>query len=351
MFAENRCKPVCEPACIAPNAACQTPNVCQCRPRFKKVNSTFCEPTCSFTDEEFECINANCIGFNKCQCYDGFVPLSEFECEPVCENCTNGMCVAPGQCECHDGFEKNESNACAPVCSPQCINGYCRAPNSCTCYENYEMYLNNYECLEQRVIQSHQDCRKSCSNGSCIGNGTCICNYGFEMYSGKCSKICNKNCGQGRCLENQCVCPAQYRLENSTCVPICAFEEGHDCINGDCIAPNICRCFESYKFLDDRNCTCVPKCNPQCINGICTENGCICHEGFFNVSDYECGKNCSEGFLWIVDDCYEEFSFDSETFDVVTFQAVTDDEQVLSFEEDSRESDEVTEGSTTSTTR
>lgn len=333
------CRPICDPPCQSPDAACQYPNVCQCRPRYRKVNSTFCEPICAFTDEEFECINGHCIAPNKCQCFDDYkaVAGSPFQCEPICHNCINGDCLAPGVCECYADYEKNEDGICVPVCNPECINGVCQAPNECVCYENFRKYLNHYECLEQQVLKDRQKCQRSCVNGGCSDNGTCICNYGYEMYSGKCSKICNKNCGAGKCLENQCVCPQGYRLENSTCAPICAFEDDHDCINADCVAPQICRCHEGFKFLDNRNCTCVPMCSPSCVNGICTEDGCICHQGFYNISDFECIKNCSEGFVWFVDDCVNED--DLKIFEDQTTESlnVTEDEEVVSSQETSYE--------------
>lgn len=191
------------------------------------------------------------------------------------------------------------------------------------------------------MIQDQEDCKKLCtSNGSCNGTGTCICDYGYDLHEGRCAKICNKNCGKGRCLENKCVCPENYRLENSTCVPICAFEDNHDCINGECIGPNVCRCFDGYKFLDNRNCTCVPMCNPTCINAICTEDGCMCHDGFYSVNEYECAKNCSEGFIWLVDECIEEMSFDSEEETTNFGSSTTQFEGLTSYEDESSGDDD-----------
>lgn len=154
------------------------------------------------------------------------------------------------------------------------------------------------------------------------------------MFNGKCLKMCNKNCGIGKCLENQCVCPPQYRLENSTCVPICAFEDDHDCINGECIAPNVCRCFDGFRFLDNRNCTCIPMCEPACINGICTKDGCKCHDGFYNISSFECTKNCSEGFVFVYDDCVEGDleMFEDETSTMST--TVLEEKFEISYDED-----------------
>lgn len=236
--------PRCEPSC-GPHAQCAGPNQCECNSDYKKLNATHCEPICSFTEEDFDCINARCFEPNKCQCHEGFYPISEFQCEPICINCNNGDCIAPYQCDCHDGYEKlNDDETCTPICNPKCINADCVSPNVCMCHRNYEKYLVPNECLERHVIKDRQDCLRTCTNGSCNKNGTCLCHYGYEMYNGKCLKICTKKCTNGKCLENQCVCPPQYQLsvdDNSTCLPICSFEDGHDCINGKCVAPNTCK--------------------------------------------------------------------------------------------------------------
>lgn len=307
-----RCLPKCEPSCGS-NMACLAPNRCVCKPEYKKLNESHCEPICSFTVDNFECINARCVAPSQCECNEGYRNISHFQCEPICENCVNGECVAPEVCECSDGYEKNSNEVCAPICDPSCINGKCVAPNSCECDANHEKYLKSHECLEKNVIKDRQSCHKSCKHGTCSESGVCVCESGYEMYNGKCSRTCDKECANGMCLEDLCVCSEDYKLaENgTTCLPICSFEDGHDCLMGTCVAPQTCKCFDGYRFLDDRNCTCIPMCEPMCINGVCTEDGCICHENFYSISDFECIKNCSEGFTWVYDECIEDMTFDS----------------------------------------
>ncbi|KAL7043382.1 hypothetical protein ACKWTF_001485 [Chironomus riparius] len=322
-ISEYNCMPTCDHPCGV-NMECSEPNHCTCKRDYKKTNETHCEPICSFTEEDFDCINAYCYAPSKCRCHEGFKQISEFECEAMCNNCRNGNCVGPNNCECNEGYEKNSNGTCMPQCVPACINGNCVKPNLCQCHENFKKYLIPNECFEANVIKDLRDCRRTCTNGSCNKNATCICNYGYEMYNGKCSKICHKNCINGKCLEDQCVCPPDYKLsiETSTCMPICSFEDGHDCINGDCIGPNICECYPGYKFLDNRNCTCVAMCDPPCMNGVCTTDGCICHENFYMIADNECIKNCSEGYMWLHDDCVENFDFnnfdDESTTEMIT---------------------------------
>lgn len=334
-----RCRPQCDPECGSA-MACLAPNLCVCKADYKRLNASHCEPICAFTADSFECINAKCVAPNECECFDGFRRVSNFQCEPICERCENGECVSPGVCECLEGYEKDSDGSCAPICDPPCVNGKCVAPDSCLCDENFEKYWRNHECLEKHVIKDHQSCMKSCRGGACSENGTCVCHPGYEMYNGKCSKVCDKECANGKCLEDRCVCPEDYKLsENATsCLPICAFEESHDCIYGTCVAPQTCKCFDGYQFLDSRNCTCIPMCSPQCINGVCTEDGCICHENFYALSSYECIKNCSEGSKWVYDECMEDiFSLESNETD--SDESVFDDknatELFTSYEDES----------------
>lgn len=260
----------------------------------------------------------------------------------------NGECIAPDVCECNDGYDKNSAGICEPICDPSCINGKCVAPNSCECNDNFEKYLKTHECLEKSDISDRQSCIKSCQHGTCGDSGACICEAGYEMYNGKCLKLCDKECSNGMCLEDQCVCYESYKLsENSTsCLPICAFhDEKHDCIMGTCVAPQTCECLDGYRFLDYRNCTCVPMCEPQCVNGVCTENGCICHADFYNISSFECVKNCTNGTKWVYDECIEEMSFDMDETD--DDEDIFDDEsttieQITSYEEMTEIEDETT---------
>lgn len=80
-------------------------------------------------------------------------------------------------------------------------------------------------------------------------------------------------------------------------------------------------------------------CQPSCVNAICTLDGCICHVGFFNISNSECIKNCSEGFVWFVDDCVEEVDLEIFEDDSTTelFNKFTEEEELVSSNETSYE--------------
>ena len=360
-----RCLPSCEPPC-GDNMACLAPNRCFCKNDYKRVNESYCDPICSFQlgeGQDFDCINARCVAPNVCECLTDHNRVSEFQCDPICTNCENGDCVGPEICECKEEFEKNSYGVCAPVCSPTCINAKCIAPNKCKCYENFEKSLKSNECLEKQIIKDRQSCEIACQHGTCTDDGTCVCDSEYEKFNGKCLKKCYGICTNGKCLEDQCICGEGYKLsENLTeCLPICAFEELHDCISGICIAPQICECFEGFKFLDDRNCTCVPRCSPQCVNGVCTEAGCICHEDFYNISSHECIKNCSEGFQWVYDECIDVIDLGSgeNSYDIFDEAITTESKyyedtsettfsthEETSVNDDDSESDDDDEGST-----
>lgn len=68
-----------------------------------------------------------------------------------------------------------------------------------------------------------------------------------------------------------------------------------------------------FKKLENSDCTCVTKCDPLCISGICVgENNCQCHEGYFPISNFECAprcENCTNGYCMAPDmcDCNEGF--------------------------------------------
>jgi hypothetical protein len=50
---------------------CVSPNICMCKSQYRKVNESFCEPICSFGEDNFECTNARCVAPNLCECLDG----------------------------------------------------------------------------------------------------------------------------------------------------------------------------------------------------------------------------------------------------------------------------------------
>ena len=224
----DHCMAICE------NGNCSDSNECLCDEGYtfnKDYNK--CEPICSFEDSE-ECINGKCVAPNECECFVDFESVSKFQCDPVCENCTNGFCQEPNVCECYEGYSITALGVCEPKCDPECKNAHCIAPQKCRCFENYEKLTNN-ECVAHQFIVEREDCLNSCTNGNCDELNRCVCNETFDKNLGKCLKVCNKQCINGKCFDDQCYCNEGYRKVNGTtnkCEPICAFEDDHDCING-----------------------------------------------------------------------------------------------------------------------
>lgn len=69
-------------------------------------------------------------------------------------------------------------------------------------------------------------------------------------------------------------------IEGSTneCAPICPVP----CINGTCVAQNVCKCDDGYVLKTDDNAECLPICSNGCIAGKCTAPDiCECSDGKF----------------------------------------------------------------------
>lgn len=81
-------------------------------------------------------------------------------------------------------------------------------------------------------------------------------------------------------------CPGHtksYDIESDThtCVPLC----DRNCTNGICSNPNVCNCNDGYKMSNVSG-ICVPLCNDECINANCTQpNVCSCHAEHRFVTD------------------------------------------------------------------
>lgn len=80
---------------------------------------------------------------------------------------------------------------------------------------------------------------------------------------------------------------------NSICDPVCT----PGCINGNCVEPNSCQCWEGYE--DTRqHFLCAPTCRPACENGRCAAPGrCECDASYVvtNASEpHVCTSQCKE---------------------------------------------------------
>ena len=106
-----------------------------------------------------------------------------------------------------------------------------------------------------------------------------------------------------------CHCPPGYTnvIDNSTCVPVC----DENCINGMCTKPNECECFDGFDFDKSSKIKCVPVCDGDCSNGECVApDECICNKGFIynspnttSICDPICETPCVNGRCTFPDKC------------------------------------------------
>lgn len=78
--------------------------------------------------------------------------------------------------------------------------------------------------------------------------------------------------------------------KKNRCKPKCVPE----CINGLCMHPNECMCFERYNVVPGKPYKCERECDRPCVNGYCNNDfECECYSGYHFKEDsfYECFKD------------------------------------------------------------
>jgi Notch-like protein len=302
--------PICHPQCGA-HQKCVSPGVCACDDGW--INYPSCDvaicssPVCG--------TNEQCIAPDQCVCISGYyddngVCDKIYYCdsvesynETVCNS--NGDCVSDNNCQCDEGWAG--SDCLTPTCTETCVHGTCTAPNTCTC----NPYWKGADCNIPDCFTLSCNDNQYC-DGSNATNVHCECEPGW---SGTfcdvplCSPICDA-------IKEDCVAPDickcknsyYYNIQTSTCEKIYYCDNigsnNHSVCNGngDCIADHNCDCDSGYSGFDCSNINC----DPTCINGTCTEpNKCTCNDGWIgdDCSVAVCEPPCKYGNCTLPNEC------------------------------------------------
>lgn len=306
-----------------------------------------CKPICSPN-----CVNSDCVASNTCFCHEGYkVTEDNWKCRAKCENCEHGVCVAPGICECVEGYVK-VNNTCVVNCD-HLVEGSCHGDedyevSTTVCYKSAKpcdqgrcsnehftkscagittrrspkkngngtkikqtlICCTNYEyVLEEDVCKPK--CALGCEGGTCVEPNVCRCEAPLMLNADKNKCIqpqCEPECVNAVCQNtNVCTCNPEYKPYNSTfCIKNCptGFEINKEtldfcqprcsrqCVNGFCVAPELCSCISGYEINKRDPYTCLPICNPKCLNADCVlPNTCSCHDGYEDVEG-TCKPKC-----------------------------------------------------------
>ncbi|KAG4080697.1 hypothetical protein HA402_013227 [Bradysia odoriphaga] len=252
------CQPKCMDECI--NGFCIEVDTCTCKKGYEFVKDSFnvCEPVC-----DPPCDNGDCVAPDVCLCDHGY-KLLDGQCQAHCDNeCINGACVYPNQCECNDGyvFASTSANVCEAFCQ-NCTNGICVEPNICECSIGFSM-------TERNVCEKL--CAPECISGKCV-DGICICDNGLQLFNGICVVITTTESQDVFATTDtfeteaemtsttteyiQCSCESEECEGVNNCIPVCGINK-EGCINGTCISPGVCKCFDGFELYPSSPYECV----------------------------------------------------------------------------------------------
>ena len=224
---------VCQPYCPLSaagvicygNGKCTAPNTCECKsPGFDAAQG------CKTCKVGF--YGPNC---DSCPMSNGGAPSSAASAcsdHGTCDG--SGTMSGSGTCSCEKGFTGADCSSCVtgygppgkcdtPICASPCQHGKCSAPDTCTCEDGW-----SGDTCDTASCEKLAGCH---GNGKCSAPNTCTCNEGYQ---GKACEIANAKC----CATTDCA-----TLNKNTCMPCCAFPEGHpgacdmpsyDCKSCDC---------------------------------------------------------------------------------------------------------------------
>lgn len=108
-------------------------------------------------------------------------------------------------------------------------------------FSEYE--LNENECEPGTDLKAKLLCNSTCINGICSETHECECNDGHEIgVTGLCVEKCILDCRNGMCKPGYLL----SEIDSTVCEPIC----NNPCINGNCVEPDKCKCYQGISNFD-----------------------------------------------------------------------------------------------------
>ncbi|XP_057334257.1 prion-like-(Q/N-rich) domain-bearing protein 25 [Microplitis mediator] len=312
-------------------ARCSEEKVCKCASNTAAVNLAHCSPViggfCWTTDD---CLTRDSICVhNKCQCKQLYIRESDNQCIPAHLNisCTddmqcsslfaNSICSETKGCICDKNYFEKSGTECALSTNNSCSSdGSCELNNSvcinniCQCKPLFEfrylicvpIYLNKH-CI------NNSDCNHI-QHAICSADEKCVCDENYIDINGKtCSPVLDGFCSEDTdclavnsiCIKNECQCKPNFlRHSNKLCqLPqlgmSCKYD--NDCekiLYSKCSENERCECMSTY--VEYNTTACAPLLGRYCsddglcapLNSICSDNICICDDGYIRNSIDKC---------------------------------------------------------------
>jgi len=224
-----------------------------------------CEPVCTAN-----CSHGRCTAPENCACEPGWGGASCAVCQTdilACgthAHCDSGTPGADDTCSCDQGYSGDPFHGCVPVCTAACVHGSCTAPDTCACAPQWSGTMCD-------------ECDPSVS--PCSANSTCAWSVPRSSFV--------------------CQCDTGF-LADSTglCSPVCS----SGCVNGECVAPEVCDCNPGFSNRALNNCT---ECeslqytfpvNAQSAQGYLSP--CGAHGQCITDTSLPSQCGCLSGFLW-----------------------------------------------------
>lgn len=242
--------------CNANNQTDNKGNICStyCNkliPSPKSDNSKFsfvCDINSVNCEKSDDCYSIQGIDKNEIYCNKSINQCNNFkqcstdqDCELNTHICSFGQCI--NKKECSDDLDCQEFDNM--LCNKE--NNFCMLKKECSdnsdCGNGLNCGPNGY-CINTVKCENDEECEcgQSCSGGICVTNKKC-------KIDSDCTDTINRNCINGLCLQNNCMC--ENSINNCRSGQVCKDGNCYDClVNGDCDKGYIClenKCIKEEK--------------------------------------------------------------------------------------------------------